>query len=197
MIKGILFDLDGVLVDAVTLHQNAFIKAIKPHKTISIKYHQKYLNGLPTRKKLEKLGFNKEKIEEINQRKQKITQQLIPKLIHPIAEVVSSINKIKEMGIPFAICSNCVHETVKLVLETIKLSGYSFFISNEDVIHPKPNPEMYNTAIKRLGLKPSQVLIVEDTQIGLEAAKASGAHYFRIANPYEISKVLEELCRLK
>ncbi len=197
MIKGILFDLDGVLVDAVTLHQDAFIKAIKPYKTISIKYHQKYLNGLPTRKKLEKLGFNKEKIEEINQIKQKITQQLIPKFIHPIPEVISTINKVKEQGLPFAICSNCVHETVKLVLEAIKLSGYSFFISNEEVLHPKPNPEMYTTAIKRLGLKPSQVLIVEDTQIGIDAAKASGAHCFRIANPHKISKVLEELYRLK
>lgn len=83
------------------------------------------------------------------------------------------------------------------MLVAIKLSGYSFFISNEDVLHPKPNPEMYNTAIKRLGLKPSQALIVEDTQIGLDAAKASGAHCFRMANPYKISKVLEELCRLK
>lgn len=197
MIKGILFDLDGVLVDAVTLHRNAFIKAIKPYKTISVNYHQKYLNGLPTRKKLEKLGFNKEKIEEINKIKQKITQQLIPKLIHPIPEVVFTINKVKEQGLPFAICSNCVRETVKLVLEAIKLSGHSFFISNEDVLHPKPNPEMYNTAIKRLGLKPSQVLIVEDTEIGLDAANATGAHCFRIPNPYKISKVLEELSRFK
>lgn len=193
MIKLILFDLDGVIVDAVKLHERAFLEAIKPYKEISEEYHMEHLNGLPTKKKLEKLGFYKDKIEEINYKKQEITFELIPKLIKPIPEVTETINRIKELGIQFAICSNSIRKSTELLVESAGITGFEFLLSNQDVINPKPDPEIYNKAIRILGLDKSEVLIVEDSPVGLEAANKSGANVCQIKNPYDIKKVLEEL----
>ncbi|MEM2954849.1 MAG: HAD-IA family hydrolase, partial [Candidatus Nanoarchaeia archaeon] len=81
-------------------------------------------------------------------------------------------------------------------LETAKIEGYEFIISNQEVINPKPHPEMYQKAIERLGLygiRKDEILIVEDSPVGTAAAEASGAKVLKIANPYEIKKVIEYL----
>ena len=193
MIKAILFDLDGVLVDAVYLHQKAFIEAIRPYKEITGEYHMQHLNGLPTRKKLEKLGFTTDLIEEINAKKQEITFDLISTTIKPIQKVNDIINEIKKRDLKFAVCSNSIRKTIELFLEAAKIEGYEFIISNQEVINPKPNPEMYLKAIKRIGLEKSEVLIVEDSPVGLEAANKTGAKVCQINNPNDIGKVISFL----
>ena len=193
MIRAVIFDLDGVLVDAVKLHEKAFLKAVMPYKEISEEYHMEHLNGLPTKKKLEKLGFYKDLIEEINSKKQEITFQLIPKMIKPIPEVVKVVEEIKKMGIPFVVCSNSIRRSTELLTETAGIEGADFLISNQEVVNPKPDPEMYLKAMKRLGLSKDEILIVEDSPVGLEAAHKSGAHVCEIKDPYEIEKVLEVL----
>lgn len=193
MIKAILFDLDGVLVDAVNLHQKAFLEAVKPYKEIDEKYHMENLNGLPTKKKLEKLGFYRDMIEKINSEKQEITFKLIPKTIKPIKEVVEVVEEVKKMGIPFAVCSNSIRKSTELLVEAGGIQGAEFLISNQEVVNPKPHPEMYLKAIQRLGLNKEEILIVEDSPVGLEAARVTGANVCQIENPYDIGKVLKVL----
>ena len=197
MIKAILFDLDGVLVDAVKLHEKAFLEAVRPHKEISEEYHMQNLNGLPTKKKLEKLGFYKDLIEEINAKKQEITFQLIPKHIKPIPEVLAVIEEVKNREIPFCVCSNSIRKSTELLVEHAGVSGAVFLLSNQEVINHKPSPEMYLKAMERLGLTKEDVLIVEDSPVGLEAARATGAKVCQIANPYDIEKVLKTLDELE
>ena len=80
-----------------------------------------------------------------------------------------------------------------MLLEHAGVQGYEFIISNQEVIYPKPHPEIYVQAIHRLGLLPEEVLIVEDSPVGLEAAYATGAQVCEIQNPRDIGKVLEVL----
>lgn len=193
MIKAVLFDLDGVLVDAVELHQKAFIEALRPYKTIDEEYHMAHLNGLPTKKKLEKMGFNREIIEEVNKNKQEITFALIRETIKPVPEVTKVIEELKKRGIKFAVCSNSIRKSIELFLEAIKLEGYEFVISNQEVINPKPHPEMYIRAIERLkekGISIEEIVIVEDSPVGITAAEASGAKVCKIINPNDIGKIL-------
>jgi beta-phosphoglucomutase len=196
MIKAVLFDLDGVLVDAVDLHQKAFIEALRPYKEIDEEYHMEHLNGLPTKKKLEKLRFNSDLIEEINKNKQEMTFKLIRDTIKSIPEVDEVIEFLKRKEIKFAVCSNSIRKSVELFLETINVRGYEFIISNQEVIHPKPDPEMYIKAIRMLclkGIKIEEILIVEDSPRGIEAAEKSGVKVCKIKNPYDIKKVLLEI----
>jgi HAD superfamily hydrolase (TIGR01509 family) len=153
----------------------------------------KHLNGIPTKKKLEKLGFNTDMIEVINSNKQEITFMLIENKIKPIPEVTKVIKELKRNDIPFAVCSNSIRKSIELFLKAANITGEEFIISNQEVINPKPNPEMYLKAIERLGLPKDEVLIVEDSPVGIEAAKASGANLCIVKDPYDIHKVIVEL----
>jgi len=196
MIKVVLFDLDGVLIDAVGLHQKAFIEAVRPYKEIDEAYHMKYLNGIPTKKKLEKLGFNTDLIEEINSKKQEITFKLIQDTIRPIKIVSGVITELKKRKIPFAVCSNSIRKSIELFLECAQITGAEFIISNQDVINPKPDPEMYLKAMKLFGFSKKETMIVEDAPAGIQAAMAAGGVLCQVKDPYDLHKVIKTLDKL-
>ncbi len=80
-----------------------------------------------------------------------------------------------------AVCSNSIRNTIEVMMQKTLLDAYlEFYVSNQDVAHGKPNPEMYNKAITKLGLTPQECLIVEDNENGVKAALASGAHLLKI-----------------
>ncbi|MAG38009.1 HAD family hydrolase [Candidatus Pacearchaeota archaeon] len=193
MIKAVLFDLDGVLVDAVKLHQQAFIDAIAPYKHITEEEHMRDLNALPTKDKLEKLKIPEEFREKIYEDKQEKTWKLISQLIRPIPEVLETISEIKKKGLKFAVCSNSIRKSTGLFLEHAGVSGFQFYFSNQDVENAKPDPEMYIKAMEKLGISKDEVLIVEDAPRGLQAAYDSGANVCKVNNPYELKKVLSVL----
>jgi HAD superfamily hydrolase (TIGR01509 family) len=63
------------------------------------------------------------------------------------------------------------------MMQKASLEQYlDFYISNQDVKNGKPDPEMYNKAIERMGLDPKECIIVEDNENGIKAARASGAN---------------------
>ena len=64
---------------------------------------------------------------------------------------------------------------------------FDFYLSNQDVEKPKPDPEIYSMAIQRFGIHPSQCLILEDNENGIRAARASGAHLLVISDVAEVN----------
>jgi HAD superfamily hydrolase (TIGR01509 family) len=67
------------------------------------------------------------------------------------------------------------------------LPYFEFYLSNEDVTQAKPHPEIYLTAMQRMGLSPQECLIVEDNEHGIRAAKASGAHVMEVGDVYDVT----------
>jgi HAD superfamily hydrolase (TIGR01509 family) len=181
-IKAILFDLDGVLVDATEWHFEALNRALALFSyTISRYEHLTAYNGLPTRKKLEMLsvekGLPRGLHNVLNQIKQKYTREEILRQCAPSFEKEFMIHQLKRDGFKLAVCSNSVRESVELMLRGAGLLPlFDFIASNEDVQKPKPDPEMYLMAFSRLQLTPSECVIVEDAGHGIEAARRSGAH---------------------
>lgn len=181
-IKAVIFDMDGVLIDAKDWHYEALNRALGLFgMEISRQEHLSTYDGLPTQKKLEMLeterGLPRGLHAFINEMKQQYTMEIIhirckPTFIHEFA-----LAKLKQASYKLAICSNSIRQTMDLMLKKAALDGYlDFYLSNQDVEKSKPDPEIYNKAIKRLGLKPGECLIVEDNENGIAAAKASGAH---------------------
>ncbi len=81
-----------------------------------------------------------------------------------------------------------MRQTVELMMEKSNLARYmDLMLSNQDVSMPKPDPEIYNIAIARLGLKPEECLIVEDNQNGIKAAQASGANVMIVSSVEEVN----------
>ncbi len=181
-IKAILFDMDGVLIDAKDWHYEALNRALELFgMPISRLDHLTSFDGLPTRRKLELLsldrGLPRELHEFINELKQKYTMEIVhtrcsPRFVHEYA-----LAKLKARGYRLAVCSNSIRLTVRTMMEKAALAKYlDLMVSNEDVTHGKPDPEMYLRAIETFNIRPEECLVVEDNENGIRAAKAAGAH---------------------
>ena len=192
MIKAIIFDLDGVLVDTKQIHFEALNAALKKFKfkEISMDDHIKVFDGLPTNEKLKilqkRIGLPKKYFLRINNYKQKITTQILKKKIKKNFRIVE-IMKNLHGKYKIAVATNAVNSTLKICLNKLGISKYiDFKLSNEDIINPKPNPEIYLRIFIKFGIYPSEALIVEDSHYGREAAISSGAKLLPI-------KKIEEL----
>ncbi len=181
-IKAVLFDMDGVLIDAKDWHFQALNRALELFVApIPYDEHLATFDGLPTKRKLEILGharrLPKGLYPFINALKQKYTMEIIHASCRPRFDHRYALSRLRREGYRLAVCSNSVRRTVEAMMELSGLDEHlEVTLSNEDVAHPKPHPEIYATAIARLGLAPAECLIVEDNDHGVQAARASGAH---------------------
>jgi HAD superfamily hydrolase (TIGR01509 family) len=188
----ILFDLDGVLVDATEWHYEALNRALRLFGFDISRYeHLSAYNGLPTRKKLEMLSVEKGLPVPIhamiNRLKQVYTREEILTKCRPVFEKEYMISRLRREGYRLAVCSNSIRESLELMIRQSGLHEYfEFLVSNEDIAKPKPDPEIYLTAMNRIGATPDQTLIVEDAPHGIEAARRSGAHICQVARFSEL-----------
>jgi HAD superfamily hydrolase (TIGR01509 family) len=191
-IKAVLFDLDGVLVDATEWHYEALNRALGLFGYHIARYeHLTTYNGLPTRKKLEMLSVEKALPKglhtAINHIKQKYTREEILRQCVPVFEKEFMIRQLKRDGYLLACCSNSVRQSLELMLRASGiLEQFDHLVSNEDVHKPKPDPEMYLAACAKLGVAPQECVIVEDQEHGAEAARRAGGHLCRVTGFPEV-----------
>lgn len=191
MIKLVLFDLDGVLIDAKKLHYDALNLALGKTYSISEEEHTNVYDGRKTREKLDMLtkqkGLPAELHDQIYEKKQNLTIRLISDL-KPIPEIVKLFKELEWQGYKIGVCSNSIRRTVLTALAKTELMEYcSLTLSNEDVKNSKPHPEMYWKAMSMMGALPEETLIVEDSPPGLLSAQRSRANYVRVDNPYDVT----------
>ena len=186
MIKAVIFDMDGVLIEAKEWHYDALNEALAFFGfTITREEHLTSYDGLPTKKKLSMLssgkGFPVALHNFINQLKQKITMKIVHQNCTPNFAHEYALSRLQREGYKLAVASNSVKNSVSVMMELSNLSKYlEFQMSNEDVKNGKPDPEIYNKSILKLELSPKEVLIVEDNVNGIKAARASGAFVMEV-----------------
>lgn len=192
-IKAIIFDMDGVLIDAKEWHYEALNRALGLFGYEISRYdHLVTYDGLPTSKKLEMLSMEKgmpRKLHHfINDLKQQYTVDKIFTDCHPIFIHEYALSTLKAEGYKIAVASNSIHNTIELMMQKSNLMPYlDFFLSNQDVKKSKPDPEIYNTAIQRFSLQPNECMIVEDNHNGIQAAKSAGAHVMEVISVYDVN----------
>lgn len=185
-IKAILFDMDGVLIDAKDWHYEALNRALGLFGVEISRYdHLVTYDGLPTVRKLEMLSFERglpmALHSFINNMKQRYTMEIVHSKCKPIFYHEYALSKLKGDNYQLAVCSNSIRNTIEVMMEQSRLRKYvDFIFSARDVKAGKPDPEMYLKAIDRFGLTPEQCLILEDNENGIKAALASGAHLMKI-----------------
>jgi HAD superfamily hydrolase (TIGR01509 family) len=190
-IKLVIFDLDGVLVEAKNIHFDALNDALGEEFSISWNEHLSTYDGLKTNQKLDMLsdrkGLPKSLHTEIWNKKQKITLQKL-KQLEPSDVLIELMDSLVESGYKIAVCSNSIRKTVLTVLSKLGIMEYmDLIISNEDVKNSKPHPEMYWKAISIMSCLPEETLIVEDSPYGLLAASRSKSHILRVKNTHEVN----------
>jgi beta-phosphoglucomutase len=192
-IKAVIFDMDGVLIEAKDWHYEALNRALGLFGMEISRYdHLVTYDGLPTRKKLEMLsaerGLPIRLHEFINDMKQQYTMELVHALCKPRFSHEYALSRLKKEGYRLAVASNSIRHTVQVMMERSALAGYlDFYLSSQDVTRGKPNPEIYLQAIKRMDLQPEECLVVEDNDNGKQAARESGAWLMEVSEVEEVT----------
>ena len=190
-IKLVIFDLDGVLVEAKNIHYDALNEALGKEYSISWNEHLSTYDGLKTNQKLDMLserkGLPTTLHTDIWNHKQKLTLQKL-KQLEPSDILIELMDSLVERGYKIAVCSNSIRKTVLTVLSKLGIMEYmDLVISNEDVQNSKPHPEMYWKGISMMSCLPEETLIVEDSPYGLLAAARSKSHILRVKNTKEVT----------
>ena len=193
MIRGVIFDMDGVLIEAKDWHYEALNRALRLFGYEISRYdHVTTFDGLPTKKKLQMLSVENNLPTElhdfINDMKQRYTMEIVNARCKPRFNHEYALSKLHASGYKLAVASNSIRSTIEVMMQRAALDSYlSFIVSNQDVSRAKPDPEMYNKAIATFGFKPEECVIVEDNENGIRAAKASGAHVLEVDDVEDVT----------
>ncbi len=193
VIKAVIFDMDGVLIEAKDWHYDALNRALDVFGYVISRYdHLVTYDGLPTTIKLEMLtrerGMPKALHNFINELKQKYTIELVHSNCKPRFHHEYALSMLKSEGYLLGCASNSIRNSVDIMLRKSDLHKYMDVIfSAQDVENPKPESDMYDEAILSLGLMPKECLIVEDNENGIAAARKSGAHVLIVEEVDEVN----------
>lgn len=179
-IEAVVFDMDGVLIDAKEWHYEALNRALEYFGyTISRADHLNTFDGLPTHKKLEMLseerGLPRGLHRFLNDLKQQYTIDQVQLKCKPMFVHEYALSNLKARGYKLGLGSNSIRSTCEMMMDKSNLSRYlDVMISNEDVKKAKPHPDIYLKAAAELGVAPGKCLVVEDNPNGIKAAEAAG-----------------------
>jgi HAD superfamily hydrolase (TIGR01509 family) len=195
MNKLVIFDLDGVLVDARDIHYIALNRAlnnIDSTYVIAKDEHLSLYDGLPTSKKLtmltERKGLPIDRHNQIWADKQTETIEIFSKLTCD-DQLVDFCKQLKRHGFFIAVASNSIRNTIKLALLRLGILEFiDYFVSNEDVKRNKPFPEMYWKCMVACNAIPRNTVIFEDSHIGRQAAIDSGATLIHLENRSDLTQ---------
>jgi HAD superfamily hydrolase (TIGR01509 family) len=175
--KALLFDVDGTIADTMPAHDKAYELAFALNEVpFSLPSHQ-YFAPMGGKVLMQKTVVEQRfghKVEDIIRDKQRLLPFALEKYMRPNSELVKFIKKNSD---DYNICfvSNGRSKSVEQVLERLGLTYHADFVVTSDVLgSAKPSPEAYNYAMLLLNLKPDQVIVFEDNQIGIDSATAAG-----------------------
>jgi|SRR3989344_3132791 len=192
MTKAIIFDLDGVLVDATEWHYEALNDALGLFGfEITKDEHVGFYNGLPTSEKLkvlsEKKGLPEQLHEIVKKLKRKYTDERVAQLCRPSYEKQLMLKALKSKGYILACCSNAQKYSVVNMLTFSGIADFfDLIIGNDEGYAAKPSPEIYLAAFEKLKVKPKEAVIIEDAPHGIEAARASGAKVIEVKGYHDV-----------
>ena len=192
--KAVLFDLDGVLVDACDWHYEALNRALEDvaGTRINREEHITTFNGLTTLSKLNMLAeagrLEREDMCKISPLKQQYTKETIKNNLCVDNTKVNLLKHLKSNGYKIACVTNSIRETATLMLTLCGIMDFiDLLVSNEDSLNNKPHPEPYIKAMVLLNCLPENCTIIEDSPKGLEAARLSGANVIEVKNSTEVT----------
>jgi HAD superfamily hydrolase (TIGR01509 family) len=195
MIKLIIFDLDGVLVDAKQIHYESLNKALSQigeQYVITKEEHLTKYDGLTTNTKLKLLSTDKKLPSSLHNKvwelKQELTFDVIKSTLVEDNRLKEVLKLLKKDGYKIYVSSNSIRESIKLMLYKTGLLEYiDDYFGNEDVKFPKPHPQIYLKTILHSGFIPSETLIVEDSLHGRQAALDSGSFLCSVESPIDVT----------
>lgn len=175
-IRCLIFDCDGTLADTMSLHWEAWQETFTANGKICPANFLDELKGTPAEKIIERLnesyGYDLE-IKRFAKEKQRRVQGKLMRA-KPIDPVVEIAKRYKNL-FPMAVVSGGTKANVLLILEAIGLKNYfDPIITADDPVQPKPSPDIFLEAARRLNMEPRYCQVFEDSDLGIEGAQKAG-----------------------
>lgn len=178
MIKAIITDFDGTLVDTFEANFRAYKKAFRAVglDLTAERYRESF--GYRFERFMTEIGVNdNDTAYRIKELKKEYYPQYF-EYLKPNNALIALIASIKAMGVKTAIASTARRENLLNAVNYLGIAEhFDLIYAGVDVKQGKPSPEIYLKSMNALGVVPDETLIFEDSQVGIEAAKASGAHF--------------------
>ncbi len=192
-IDAVLFDMDGVLIDARDWHYQALNMALEPFGyTISPEDHETRFNGLSTKSKLkilsDEFGLPKDLDDLISAIKQDRTLRIAAQKCFPIIPHQILLSRLKTCDVKIGVVTNSIRLTAEAMLRHAGVFDFlDVLVTNQDVKHHKPNPEGYLLAMEKLEVEPGNTVVIEDGDYGIQAAEAAGCNVIKVDGPENVS----------
>jgi len=189
MIKAVLFDFDGVVVQSEALHMKTFLELLSPYgvKVPEERWYREFA-GTGSRHIFEVLVKEYSVPEEVGslvERRKKLYEGYVRSgVLTETRGVREFLIMLGRKGVKAAIVSGSHRTNVALALSLLKLEPYfSFIVSGDDISERKPDPGPFLHAAQKLGIAPKECLAIEDSVPGCEAAKRAGMRLVAVRSP--------------
>jgi len=191
MLRAVIFDWDGVVVDSSAHHERSWeVVAAKRGLPLPADHFKRGF-GKKNNMIIPDLGWATEpaEVDALAHEKEEIYRSLVrEKGIEPLPGVRELLAALREKKVPCAIASSTERPNLDLPLDLMGLRGFfQVIVSGEEVLHGKPDPSIFLLAAERLGIAPADCVVIEDALVGIEAAKRAGMPVLAVAttNPLE------------
>jgi HAD superfamily hydrolase (TIGR01509 family) len=188
MMKAVIFDLDGVLIDSEPLHANADNQLlVESGINVPLDYFDRFV-GWTNKAMWEQI--KKEypltlSYEELTGRQMMLKLKLLQEMhFEPVSGIPELLEALKRNHIPMAIASSSPRQFIEAVIDKIRIEKYFIsWISGEEVMRSKPEPDIFLKAAELLKVNPQDCIVIEDSESGTIAAKRAGMKCIGYRNP--------------
>jgi len=177
-VGAILWDLDGVIVDSMEYHFEAFREVLTGRSgDLTREEYFGELIGLPNDAILERLlgPLAQDEVSHLKYAKEEAYRRRIVRNVRALPGALELVARASEAGVRQAIVSSTPRENIALILRSLQLAdAFATFVGEEDVLRGKPNPEGFLLAADRVSIAPEACVVIEDAPEGIAAGKAAG-----------------------
>ncbi len=176
MIKAVIFDFDGTLVDNMKFHYDSFVRALEGK--IKVEKERLYMmeggHVFPIVSELvSDLNLNDHEIENLIEKKKKIYSEMTKNLkMRP--EAIELIEKLRKLNYRIGLATGSHKHVVDVHVSQEEYGLFDYVLTLEQTKKPKPDPEPYMKCAKGLDVKPEEVVVIENAPLGVESAKSAG-----------------------
>ena len=186
MVKGIIFDMDGTMVDSLPYHHEAWKIFFNENKVENFSEKLKDYKGggtLDLMKAVYGDRYSLKELKKMSDEKEIIFRRIYKGNIKPIKGFKKFLNDVKSRNILVGLASNAIRKNVSLIIKELEIyDDFDSIICGDEVDNGKPNPEMFNKTIDRFKINKNECLIFEDSLEGIKAAKYSNINVIGITS---------------
>ena len=207
LLKAVIFDCDGILVDTEPLHYAAFQEVLEP---IGLGFdYERYLTryiGFDDRDAFREAfregdrPLDGRRLQALMAAKEEAFQRVIARGVPTFPGVVELVRELAAGSVPLAVASGALRREVEIFVRLLGLQdAFPVIVAADEVQHSKPDPETYLQTLSRVReyyalpeLPPRSCVAIEDTPAGMRSARRAGLFVVGVAHSYDVEQLLEE-----